>query len=258
MRRKLFVAATSQVLLIVGLAGTRPAIALDTLDGSAHPSVGHIFAQQSDPTTCSAEVISGCAATLISPTVAVTSGACAEALVNATEYGYNLTAIWISFNGSDPFDCATASRVSSVQFHPGFDPNDPGTAVDIGVAVLAAPAAAIPATLPAAGSQGGLARGDRFDSVGWAQDNKGNIFTLRRRIGPLAFQSDDASFLSMHLAKSGNTCATGYDGGAAFYPGSQDLAGLDNGEGNGCKNGTFLRLDTATSRDFLADYVTVP
>lgn len=239
------------------LMAPRPAVALDTLDGSAHPSVGHIFAQQSDPNTCSGEVIASCSATLISPTVALTTGGCAEVFADATEYGYNLTAIWISFNGSDPFDCATASRVASLHFHPSFNPNNTGTAVDIGVAILTAPAAAIPATLPAAGSQDGLVRGDPFDSVGWAPDSTGNYHTARRRVGPLQFRSRNASFLTMDLTQPG-TCATGFDGGAAFYPGSQNLAGLDNGTHKKCTSGTFLRLDTPTSRGFLDDYVTLP
>ncbi len=231
MRGEHFLAATSRLLFVAALAVAGPALALDALDGSAHPSVGHIFAQQSDPSTCSAEVVASCSATLISSTVAVTSGACAEVLVNASEYGYNLTAIWISFNGSDPFDCATASRVSSVQFHPSFDENQPGNPVDIGVAVLASPAAVTPATLPAAGSLDGLVHGDPFDSVGWDYDLNGNVNTARRRIGPVIYRSGNPDFVTMRLTQSGGTCATGFDGGGAFYAGTQDLAGLDNGAG---------------------------
>lgn len=240
------------------LAGAGLTFALDVLDGSAHPSVGHMFAQQSDPNTCSAEVIAGCSATLISPTVAVTSGGCAEAFANAAEYGYNLTATWISFNGSDPFDCATASRVDSLHFHPSFDPAVPGTSVDIGVAVLTAPAAAIPAALPAAGAQSGLVRGTPFDSVGWAPDANANYLTLRRRVGPVELRSGDADFLIVRSVQQGNVCAAGLDGGGIFEPGGQNMAGLRNQGSKGCKNASFLRLDTATSRDFLDDYVTLP
>src|SRR5947209_216813 len=125
MRTRFFLVSAFAFVLLVTFWVVRPALALDILDGSAHPSVGNIFAQQSDPNTCQAEVLTSCSATLISPTVAVTSGACAEQLVDNADYGYHLTAIWVSFNGSDLFDCATASRVSSEHFHPSFDPNNP-------------------------------------------------------------------------------------------------------------------------------------
>src|SRR5262245_37733561 len=216
MRRNLVEVGPTLLVFVLAIAVASPALALETLDGSAHPSVGHIFAQQSDPNTCAGEVIAACTATLISPTVAVSSGSCAEVFANATNYGYNLTAIWISFNGSDPFDCSTASRVDSIHFHPSFDETNPGTAFDIGVFILTAPAAAIPATLPAAGAQSGLVKKDPFDSVGWAQDSNGNYFTARRRIGPVQFQSGNSDFLTMHITQSG-TCAAGWDGGGVFY-----------------------------------------
>jgi len=260
MRWRLLLSASSVLLVVLVLASATPTLALVSgpLDGGAHPSVGHLFAQISDPGMCSAEVFAGCSATLISSTVAVTSGGCAEVLINAADYGYDLTAIWISFNGNDPFDCATASRVQSLHFHPGFDETDPGSPTDIGVVVLAAPATATRANLPAAGSQGANFRGDPLDSVGWAQDDNGNVFTYRRRVGPVDFRATAPEYLFTHLVLKGNTCATGLDGGGLFLPGSQNLAGLDNSAGNGCKNGTFLRLDSAAARDFLEDFVALP
>jgi hypothetical protein len=71
------------------LAGATPALAVlnGALDGNHHPGVGFVFAQQTDPNVCSAEVVSTCSATLPSSTVAVPSGGCAEVFADAADYG---------------------------------------------------------------------------------------------------------------------------------------------------------------------------
>src|SRR4029453_7597586 len=95
-------------LLCAALAFPATAFALEgaPLDGNQHPSVGYLFAQQTDPSTCHGEILSTCSATLLSSTVLVTTGSCADQFLHPEEYGYTLTAIWISFNPDNSFDCS--------------------------------------------------------------------------------------------------------------------------------------------------------
>jgi len=253
--------AAGLTALVAGFLGAASAFAVENgaLDGNNHPSVGYVFAQQSDPNTCSAELIAGCSATLVSPTVAVTSGGCADAF--ATGGGvFNITAVWINFNPDDPFDCASASRVDALYVHPGYDPGVVPSPFDIGVAVLSAPATVAPASLPAADSQGGHARGDLFDIVNWSGVTGGTIYDYRRRFSPASFMSGDAGFLKLKLTlNGGHICIGGTEGGGVFLPSSQDLAALIvNTGGGGCKIADYLRLDAPGVRDFLDDFLTLP
>src|SRR5512143_3864125 len=79
-------------------------------DGNGHPSVGHIFGQLDPGSTCVAQVIANCVGVLIAPRVVVTTGDCTDAFANATEYGFNLTATWITFNSGNALDCGQAVR----------------------------------------------------------------------------------------------------------------------------------------------------
>ncbi len=256
----LTVGITVFVLAIV--SGGAPALAITNgpLDGNNHPSVGFIFGQQSDPNTCNAEVAGGCTATLISPTVAVSSGACADIFGHPEEYGYSLTAVWISFNGYDPFDCSAASRVDSIHAHPSFDETQLDSPTNFGVFVLTTPATVTPATLPAANSRGGYVNGDSFEVVNWGTEADMNIFSNRRRFAPATFLTSDADSLKLHLTlNGGEICLENVDGGGAFLPASQNLTALIRVEIGNCKVADYLRLDTPAVRDFLDDFaVTLP
>jgi hypothetical protein len=256
-RAKLLAGLTA--ILIGTIAGGTPALAvLNGVPDSNHASVGFMFAQTTDPNTCNAELVGGCAATLVSPTVAVTSGGCAE--VFTTGGGFNITAVWISFNPNDPFDCATASRVDSLQWHLSFDGTVTPSPFDIGVAVLSDAVAVAPATLPAADSQGGYVKADPFDVVNWGGISGGNVLDYRRRFSPADLMSSDADYLKLKLTlNGGHICMGDIEGGGAFLPASQDLSALIiNNGGTGCKNARFLRLDTSTARGFLGGFVTLP
>jgi len=262
MRHTHLLAVGITVFVLASIAGGAPALAINNgpLDGNNHPSVGMIFGQQSDPNTCNAEVIGGCTATLISPTVAVSSGACADIFAHPEEYGYILTAVWINFNGDDPVDCSAASRVDSIHVHPSFDETQLDSPTNLGVFVLTAPATVTPATLPAANSQGGHVNGDSFEVVNWGTEAGGSFLSFRRRFSPARFMSSDADFLKLHLTlNGGHICLGSVDGGGAFLPASQNLAALiSSGDSGNCKVADYLRLDTPAARAFLDDYVTLP
>ena len=246
--------------LLVFVAGLTQAVAVvdGPLDGNNHPSVGFIFAQTTDPNTCDAELASACAAILVSSTVAITSGGCADSFSSTDPF--TITAVWISFNPNDPFDCSTAARVDSIHIHPGYVAGQQLSPSDIGVLVLAAPATVATATLPTANSQGGYSRGDPFDIVNWAGVSKGNLSDFRRRFSPAEFTSGDADFLGFKLTlNGGHICMGGSEGGGAFLPLGQNVTSLIvDGSAGGCKNGQLLRLDTTNVRDFLDDFMTLP
>jgi len=246
-------------LLCAVLALPATAFALEgPLDGSQHPSVGNIFGQQTDPSTCHAEIIGPCSATLLSSTVLVTTGSCADQFLHPEEYGYTLTAIWISFNPDNSFDCSSAIRVASIAEHPLFDEMVLDSPYNIGVFTLASPAAGTPATLPAAGALDALVHGADLEVAEYGPDHNGNVLTQRRRLAAARLASQDADLQKLHLG-GGNQCFNnGLEGGAAFFPSSQNLASLSLGLASGCKSGQLLRLDTSTARDFLDDFVTVP
>ena len=260
MRARRILAVGLTACLLVFVAGLTQAVAVvnGPLDGNNHPSVGFIFAQTTDPGTCNAQIVGNCAAILVSSTVAITSGGCADEF--ATGGGFPLTAIWINLNPDDPTDCTTAVRVDSIHVHPGYVAGQQLSPSDIGVLVLAAPATVAPATLPTANSQGGYVKGDPFEIVNWSGVSKGNVGDYRRRFSPAEFTSGDADFLGFKLTLSGgHICYGTAQGGGSFLPSSQNLTSLIvDGSAGGCKNGQLLRLDTTNVRDFLDDYMTLP
>ena len=257
-RRFLAVGFTAMALACVMAGGSDlMAVVNGPLDGNNHPSVGFIFAQQSDPNTCNSELVSACSAILVSPTVAVTSGGCADSFSSGP---FVISADWINFNPDNPFDCTTASRVDSIHLHPGFVAGQALSTGDLGVLVLAAPATVTPATLPGANTQGGYVKGNPFELVNWSGISKGNVYDNRRRFSPAEFTSGDADFLGIHITLNGGHICVGFnEGGGAFLPLSQNLSALlIDGSAGGCKNAQLLRLDTTNVRDFLDDYMTLP
>ena len=217
------------------------AITNGPLDGNNHPSLGFVFGQQSDPNTCNAEIAEGCTAILVSPTVAISSGGCVENFGHPELHGFNLSAVWISFNGDDPFDCSAASRVLEFHTHPLFDETQLDLPSDFGVFILAAPAAVAPATLPAADSQGGHVNSDDFEIVDWGIDAFETFGTYRRRVAPARFMSNDADFLKIHLTLNGSQiCIGSTEGGGAFLPASQSVVAMIHSSDNNYKVTSFL------------------
>jgi len=258
-RGRILAAGLTAIVLTCMAGGTQAwAVVNGPLDGNNHPSVGFMFAQQTDPGTCNSELVGGCSAILVSSTVAITSGGCADSFLNGGPF--NITAVWLNVNPDNPFDCSTALRVDSIHLHPNYVAGQPLSTGDIGVLVLAAPTTVAPATLPTANSQGGYNRGDLFEIVNWGGITKGNVYDYRRRFSPAEFTSGDADFLGFKLTLNGShICMGGIEGGGAFLPSSQNVTSLIiDGSASGCKASRLLRLDTANVRDFLDDYMTLP
>lgn len=246
----------SFTVVILAAFGHGPALAAGCdLDGNNHPGIGYMFAQQSDPNTCSAELIASCGATLVSPTVAITTGDCAFAFSDPNS-PFNITAVWVNFDGGMLLGCGNPSRIASFHLHPGYDPSTPESGTNIGVLVLDAAASVTPASLPAAGALDLAARGDLYDQVAPGTiDTDTNVLDTKRRFTTLPLARVNATHIKM---RERNKCVPAVQGGGIFEPGSLNLVAMTDALVGGGLTGFHLRLDTATVRDFLDDFVTLP
>lgn len=243
------------IALTASLAGASrlpAATATCRLDAGSHPSVAYVFGQVSDPSTCSAELISGCAATLVSPTVAVTSGDCAITWGDPTPF--TVTAKYLAFSDEHMIGCGQVARIASFFVHPQHVYGEADSPFNIGAIVLEEPIGVTPASLPAAGDLASLRRGDLLEVV--SPGFVGPQTDAARNIGQASFfRIGDSSFL---VRSKGNTCVPSFDGGGVFLPGGQDLVGLIVGGTSSVRQRKHLRLDTLAVRDFLADLVPLP
>ena len=236
--------------LLLSSVAVAPVLAICALDGTGHPSVSVIFGQTTDPGTCNEQLISGCQAILVSPTVAITSGSCAAEW--ASGGGFNLTAAWLSDNPSDSIDCGTADRIAAFHVHPSFDPANLESPFNIGVIELAASSSHAYASLPAAGAVDLLSRNAPLEAVAYTADG-GSIVNATRNVGSAILARTTASFFKIRKADNAS-CTPGVEGSGVFLPGSQSLVGMNIGS----QKGSQLRLDIPEVRDFLDDYVTLP
>jgi hypothetical protein len=259
MSRKWVIATGVAAAVLASLAAGSPLFAVrnGAPDARQHPAVGFIFAQQTDPAVCKAEV-AGCHGVLIAPDVFLTSGYCAAAFSDPSLSGLNLTAVWVSLNSDNPFDCSTAIKVREFYVHPGFDETARDAANDVGVMILDTPSSAAPATLPTAGGLDSLNRGDLLTVVGYGGVTGQNILEYVRRSGPASLRSSDTETLISRFDNR-DQCTAGFEEGAGTFIGStNELAGLAVLFSGPCRKVVSQRLDTPGVRDFLGSFVTLP
>ena len=251
LRRTTLVLATALGLAIA--ATPAEAITNGTADGNAHPNTGGLVADAaySDGTWIY------CSGTLISPTVFLTAAHCAEGdrvrVTFSTAY-QDGDAVYAGTFHADPLY--------------GQNQNDPH---DIAVVVLDHPVSSIiPATLPAAGSLSALPKGQRITSVGYgaydvvkAQAAGGHDFLYddvrNQAVGTLSATNPAWLRVSMNPSTGdGGTCY-GDSGGPNFLGTSTTLAAITITGDYVCRatNVTY-RVDTASARDFLDEYVALP
>jgi hypothetical protein len=247
------IAATAMLVLATG-AG---AITNGAPDGTGHPEVGALLAQQafSDGTW------EECSGTLISPTVFLTAEHCDEgvsrvAVTFDSSYVYpSGTTHWGTWHG-DPNYNKTHS-----------DPQD------LAVVVLDAPVTGIaPARLPAAGSLAGLGKDQRFTSVGYGAQSVtsgkgGKTFHYAdvRYLASGTLNAVTPSWLRISQNAStgnGGTCY-GDSGGPNFLGAgageTKIIAGTTIGGDTPCRSTNVdYRLDTPPARSFLGQFVTLP
>ena len=250
MRRLALAALATLGLVIAAPAG---AITNGSPDGNAHPNVGGLVADQaySDGTWIY------CSGTLISPTVFLTAAHCDEGGTGRVRVAFSS-----AYHDGD--------KTYSGSFHA--DPAYPGPTSaphDIAVVLLDKAVKDIaPARLPSAGSLAKLSSTQTFTSVGYGAYEVTNspgghqyLYNDVRGVATGTLNSINASWLriSMNPAKGdGGTCYG--DSGGPNFLGSTDIVAATTITGDSVCRSTNVdyRLDTASARNFLGQYVARP
>jgi len=241
--------------LLVSLSVAAPAEAITNggADGNQHPNVGGLVA----PTAYSDGTWVYCSGTLISPTVFLTAAHCNEGgdgrvrVTFSTAYQDGDVTYAGTFHGDPLYDNAQS------------DPHD------IAVVVLdtAVKKTITPATLPAAGSLSKLSSAQTFTSVGYGAYEVTNqpgghqyLYNDVRMVGTGTLNATNPAWLriSMNPATgNGGTCY-GDSGGPNFLGASGTVAAITiTGDAICRSTNVDYRLDTASARSFLQQYVTL-
>jgi hypothetical protein len=251
------------------------AVTNGVIDGTTHANVGALTVDNQG------QQVLACTGTLISPTVLVTAAHCTAQL---QQLGYSQTAV--SFDpdigtGSDITCALTDCYVSpaSKSLYVGTLHTDPlfsgstttNDSHDVAVVTFAKPIRGItPASLPSAGLLDGMAASGTLGSqtftdvgYGWhaVASSSTGLFDGKRRYATSGSPSIDQA--DLHLSEdptAGYGGACSHDsGGPAFVGTSEVVAGVVSGLHGNC-GATYYdyRLDTASARSFLANYVTLP
>jgi V8-like Glu-specific endopeptidase len=249
MRTLIALAATAATLVVAAPAA---AITNGTADGNRHPNVGGLVAatQYSDGTWIY------CSGTLISPTVFLTAAHCGEEgepvrVTFDTAYQDGDTVYTGTFHADPAYNQSQS------------DPHD------IAVVVLDSPITSIkPAKLPKAGSLSNLSGSQQFTSVGYGAYEVTNepgghqyLYNDVRMVATGTLNSINKSWLRISMNPStgnGGTCY-GDSGGPNFLGSSNIIAAITITGDSVCRSTNVdYRLDTASARAFLSQYVTLP
>jgi secreted trypsin-like serine protease len=267
MRR--FWLAFSAVMVIVATAAVPArAITFGQPDGSRHPQVGALLADYDDESP-GPEVL--CSGTLIAPSVFLTAGHCTDFLESE-----GISQVWVTFVSAYDEDSAAPGGLVSGTYvtHPDYGYSGKGghsDPHDLAVVLLDSPVGITPAQLPTAGLLDQLnLRGRTFTAVGYGTVREikttgphAFFFDVVRRYALQSFLSLQPSWLTLNMnpsTGSGGTCY-GDSGGPHFLGGvtSNLLVSITvTGDAMCRATDTTYRLDTASARAFLDDFVTLP
>lgn len=220
-------AALAAALVTVSTAA---AITGGSIDGDAHPYVGALVVNGSVQ----------CSGVLVAPAVFVTAGHCgADGSRVAVSLDSKLDGGWSLLQGTLEVD--------------------PAKGADLAVVVLDAPAGVGPATLPAAGLAGSLAKGAVVTSVGYG-------YSSRTADGSFVYDGfrHAASSPVLRVAKATLTLSTSTAGPCMGDSGGPQLAGdtvlsvTSTGSKDCSGKAEGYRLDTPSARAFLGDFVALP
>lgn len=237
------------VLTGLSLAAPAAAVINGTPDGEEHPNVGGLVA----PEAYSDGTWIYCSGTLVSPTVFLTAAHCDD----------DGSRVRVTFSSAYEDGDKTYSGTFEA------DPRYPGAqnnSFDLAVVVLDKPVQGItPATLPAAGSLSELPENQTFTSVGYGAYEVTNepgghryLYDDVRMMATGSLNATNKTWLriSMNAATGdGGTCY-GDSGGPNFLGDTGILASTTITGDAVCRatNVTY-RLDTASARSFLSEYV---
>jgi V8-like Glu-specific endopeptidase len=241
------------VAVAAALVAAAPAAAITngTPDGSRHPNVGGLVS----PTQFSDGTWLYCSGTLISPTVFLTAAHCGE---DGERVGVT-------------FDTAyqAGDKVYAGTFHAdplyGSAQSDPH---DIAVVVFDKPIKGItPARLPAAGSLSNLSGSQEFTSVGYGAYEVTNqpgghqyLYDDVRMVATGTLNAINPSWLRISMNPSTGNGGTCYgDSGGPNFLGTTNIVAAITITGDAVCRSTNVdyRLDTASARAFLSQYVSL-
>jgi hypothetical protein len=275
--RSLFRLAAAAALLALAPSGAR-AITYGFVDSTTlYPNVGAFIARRPSD----GQIFPVCSGTLVGPDLFLTAAHCTLFFEQTLE-PRGFTA-FVSFDGSIPFGDQTSGAtslltVTEVITNPNYNQaqSDPG---DIGLLRLAAGSTAgiLPATLPTLGLLDGLAshnglKNAVFTPVGFGVQNRivGGAPPFNEDVNPVprmyaysAFNALNKGYLRLSQNPSlgnGGACF-GDSGGPNFYTlgGARILAATTVTGDAVCRSTNVVyRLDTASAREFLGQYVALP
>lgn len=248
MRRFFLIAAV--LMATLGVASPAAAITYGVPDGDAHPNVGGLIAAQaySDGTWLY------CSGTLIAPRIFLTAAHCGDAAVERVRVSFDTAYV----DGK--------SRVYDGTFYAspafGSNQNDPN---DVAVVVFDKEVRGItPARLPKANSLSSLSGDQQFTSVGYgayAFERSHFLYNDIRMVATGTLFTTNSAWLRISMNPAlgdGGTCYG--DSGGPNFLGTTDIVAATTITGDAACRATNVdyRLDTASARAFLDDYVTLP
>lgn len=275
MKRPVFsvlVLAVATAAFLFAAVGPAGAITFGQPDGNRHPNVGALLADY-DPDSPGPDIL--CSGTLIAADVYLTAGHCTAFL---EEVG--ISDVWVTFAPEYDEDAATPPGIIPGSFvtHPDFGFSGPGGASDphdLAVVLLDSAPGLVPAELPTEGlldelkASHGL-KGATFTPVGYGtvREDKTTgphalFFDGIRRFTTQSFRSLQGAWLGLSQQPStgdGGTCF-GDSGGPHFLGGvgSNLLVSTTVTGDSQCRaSDKAYRLDTASARAFLGQFVDVP
>jgi V8-like Glu-specific endopeptidase len=253
------------IILAFALAVAIPAqaITFGQPDGNLHPNVGGLIIQLS-----SGEKDLICTGTLISPTVFLTADHCVNFLPSL---GIAPDQVWVTF---DPVFSQYGTFYPATYYTNPNSWHDMADPQDVAVLVLKAPITNIaPARLPTAGlldqmKAAGALKGQSFTAVGYGtvrDDKTGGFHALfwdptRRYVGQ-TYSALTKSWLKISMNPSTGDGGTCYgDSGGPHFLGDSDLVVALTVTGDAPCRATDVdyRLDNASARAFLGQFVTLP
>src|SRR3954454_17672479 len=248
MRRLALAAALIASLTLVAPAG---AITDGAADGNGHPNVGGLVAA----TAYSDGTWIYCSGTLISPTVFLTAAHCEEG-----------ARVRVAF--SSAYRDGDKTYAGTWHADPAYNQtqSDPH---DIAVVVFDKPVKGItPARLPRANSLSSLPGHQQFTSVGYGAYEVTNqpgghqyLYNDVRGVATGTLNSINSAWLRISMNPSHGDGGTCYgDSGGPNFLGSSDIVAATTITGDAVCRSTNVdyRTDTASARNFLAQYLTLP
>lgn len=230
LRSVLFVLSASLVA-----ASGAAAITGSGVDGTAHPYVGALVVDGSVE----------CSGVLVAPTVFATAAHCTAGIPAGASVGVT-------------FDTAIDKATWTVQG--GTAHTDPGyrggSANDLAVVVLDAPAAVTPATLPRAGSVDAISGSVTSVGYGYHFGADGSLaYDGKRRAADSPVLDVKKTTLRLSTKTAGPCMG---DSGGPQLSGDTVLSLTSTGTKDCSGKAESYRLDTAAARAFLAQFVTLP